>query len=89
MAYIASIRQRGQITIPGKIRSNLPWLDEGSAIHIVVNDQSITISPYQKATAEKTNWKKIWQMIKLTRSFKSKGPDLPASQFIINDRLKH
>lgn len=68
MTYVATVRQRGQFTLPDKIRKELPWLSEGSAIHI---------------------WKKIWQMIKLTRSFKSKRDDIPASQFVIKDRQQH
>ena len=86
MTYIASIRQRGQITIPGKIRNDLPWLDEGSAIHVIVNDQSIVLKPYQQAS-QKTNWKKIWDKIALARSIKGKKGNLAA--FIARDRGTH
>lgn len=88
MTYIATVRQRGQITIPDKIRSELPWLSEGSAVHIFpIDDKSLVVKPYQHELQKKVNWKKIWQMIRLTRSFKGKNGNLAA--FIAKDRQSH
>ncbi|MBI2325822.1 hypothetical protein HYU91_00325 [Candidatus Collierbacteria bacterium] len=90
MTYIATVRQRGQITIPDKIRSELPWLTEGSAVHIfAIDGRSFIVKPYQPEPQKKVDWKKIWQTIRLTRNFKGKRDDLTASQFIIKDRQRH
>ncbi len=88
MTYTAAIRQRGQITVPGKIRSDLPWLSEGSFVHIIrLNDQSILVKPYQKEIKQKVDWKKIWDDIALVRTFKGKRGNLAA--FVIKDRESH
>ncbi|KKW20366.1 MAG: hypothetical protein UY64_C0050G0003 [Parcubacteria group bacterium GW2011_GWA1_51_12] len=90
MTYTATVRQRGQITIPDKIRSELPWLAGGSVIHIFpIDGKSFVVKPYQHELQKKVDWKKVWQMIRLTRSFKSMRSDVSASQFVIKDRQRH
>lgn len=88
MTFVASIRQRGQITIPGKIRADLSWLSEGSIIHIVpLGDQSLVVRPYKEKASPETDWKKIWDAISLARSFKGKRGNL--ASFIAKDRQSH
>lgn len=86
--YTTTVRQRGQITIPGRIRRRQIWLSEGSIIHLIpLNDQSIIVRPYQGENIPKVDWKKIWDSIALARSLKGKKGNL--SSFIINDRETH
>lgn len=89
MTYVSTIRNKGQITIPDKIRNDLSWLNTGSVVHIIpLNDQSVVLRPYSHdETQEKTNWKKIWDLIALARSFKGKKGNLAA--FIARDRETH
>lgn len=86
----ATIRQRGQLTIPDEIRSRIPWLENGSVIQIISTDtQEVRITPY--SDNRKPDWDKIWRLISLTRSFKSKSKAKikSLSEFIIEDRERH
>lgn len=88
MTYIASVRQRGQITIPGKIRADFPWLKSGSVIHISrFDDQSLIVRPYQKRPSQEIDWEKIENNIAIIRSFEGKKGNL--ASFIVKDRLSH
>ena len=88
MTYVAAVRQRGQITIPDKIRSDLAWLSTGSIIHITrIDNRSILVKPYQEEAKQKPDWKKIEENIALARSFKGKRGNLAA--FIAKDRENH
>ena len=88
MTYLATVRQRGQITIPDKIRNDLPWLTQGSAIHIVsIDKNTLIVKPYEKNSAKIHDWKKIWDLIALSRSFTGKKGNL--SSFVIKDRESH
>lgn len=82
------IRQRAQITIPGRVRKHLAWIRPNSVVNVSVGaDDEIVIKPVQKSRSDKPDWKEIWKKIKLARSFKGKRGNL--SQFIIEDRERH
>ncbi len=84
----ATIRQRGQLTIPDKIRDKIVWLKDNSVVSINTNkDGDIVITPYKTTLTDKPDWDEIWRKIKLVRSFKGKRGNL--SQFIIEDRKRH
>lgn len=82
---IATIRERGQLTIPGKIREALKWASENFVVRLIVREQEIILTPY--TDQKKTNWDKIWQGIRLARSYKGKRGNL--SNFISKDRQLH
>jgi len=81
-----AIRQRGQLTIPKKLRKRLDWLSEGSLVSVLSSLGEVKIMPYRKSS-EKVNWKGIWDKVRLARSFKGEKGNL--SQFIIQDRSSH
>lgn len=82
-----TIRQRGQLTIPGKLRKKARWLSEGSVVAILSSfDEEIKVVPYKERT-EEIDWKQVWGKIKLARSFKGERGNL--SEFIFKDRANH
>ena len=87
----ATIRQRGQLTIPDTLRKNVDWLNKDSVVTVTADSpEQITIRPYDKTKKEKPDWGKILRLIRLSRSFKgnTKGQK-SLSQFIIEDRERH
>lgn len=80
------IRQRGQITIPKKLRDKIDWLSEDSVVGVVVTEEEVCLSPKKKVDS-RFNWKEIWEKINLSRSFIGKKGNL--SEFISKDRLSH
>ena len=82
---IATIRERGQLTIPGKIREALKWASENFVVRLIVREQEIVLTPY--TNQKETNWDKVWQGIRLARSYKGKRGNL--SNFISHDRQLH
>lgn len=81
-----AIRQRGQLTIPKKLRKRLDWLSEGSLVSVLVTlGKEVKILPYQKEIS--LDWRAVWDGIKLARSFRGKKGNL--SRFILNDRSSH
>jgi len=89
MTYVATIRHKGQVTIPDKVRNNLSWLNTGSVVHIIpLNSHTVVVKPYgHEEMKKKTNWDKIWDLISLSRSFEGKNGNL--SSFIVEDRNAH
>lgn len=88
MTYTATIRHRGQITIPDKVRNDFSWLNTGSVVHIIpLNNQTVIVKPYQGEVKQKTDWKRIWDSIALIRTFGGKRGNLSA--FVIKDRESH
>jgi len=82
-----TIRQRGQLTIPGKLRKKSHWLSEGSVVAILSSlEEEIKVVPY-KARTERIDWRQVWDKIKLARSFKGEKGNL--SEFIFKDRISH
>lgn len=81
------IRQRGQLTLPKKLRTENSWLAEGMVVTVLSSVQKeVKIIPY-KESFKKTDWKNIWEKIKLSRTFSGKRGNL--SQFVIKDRSEH
>lgn len=83
----AIIRERGQLTIPDKIRRALTWLQPHSVIKFFLIGNEVILKQYQSSATHTLNWKRIWEKIQLARSFKGKKGNL--TQFIIEDREKH
>jgi len=80
----AVMRNRGQLTIPDKIRNILGWVKTDSVITIkVIGKNELLIRPYQ-FEGNNNNWQKIWNNIELSRSFKGGAGNL--SKFIAEDR---
>ncbi|MEK7611684.1 MAG: AbrB/MazE/SpoVT family DNA-binding domain-containing protein [Patescibacteria group bacterium] len=85
----ATIRQRGQLTIPDEIREQLAWLKPNDVVEIETKDsREIIVKPYlAKTDSKKILWQKAWVATQIARSFKGKRGNL--SKFIIEDREKH
>lgn len=85
----AVIRQRGQLTIPNKIREMLSWAKENTTVILeaTVNNM-IIVKPYGFTHSDAAQkWQKAWDAIQLARSFKGKKGNL--SQFVAQDRETH
>lgn len=83
---IAVIRDRGQLTIPDKIREALKWPSVGSVVSLATTPKNeLLIKPFQGK--QKLNWSTIWMNIDLSRSYIGKRGNL--SSFIISDRKSH
>ena len=81
----AIVRDRWQVTIPPQVRD--VWVEPGSVLMWEAEEDKLVVTPYSEK--KKPDWNKIWAGIRQCRSFKSKGKDIPASQFIIEDRNRH
>ncbi len=80
------IRDRGQLTIPEKMREVLRWSSTNSVVTLTTTSKNeLVIKPY--GSKKQVNWAQIWSNIQLSRSFKGKGGNL--SNFIISDRENH
>lgn len=81
------IRDRGQLTIPNKIRDIFHWITTNSVVSIrtTINEEMV-IKPYEKE--KEVDWDKIWKNLKKLRSFKGKSKK-PLSKFIAEDRYRH
>lgn len=91
MIYTAVIRQRGQLTIPDKVRDMLAWLNEGEAVGLEIREGEMGILIRPKAEIKKEyDWDRIWAGIKRCRSYKpKKKQELSASEFVAMDRYNH
>ncbi len=75
------VRDRGQLTIPDSLRSQLPWLANSSVVFFSISDPEVlTVTPHTPATNEDL----LWNSIKLVRSFKTTGASV--AQQIREDR---
>lgn len=82
---VGIIRNRGQLTIPDKIRETFDWLTPSSVVTITSQKpDEIIIKPYQA----KVDWDRIWEGIKKSRAIKGKGRG-SAAEFIEKDRRSH
>ena len=80
------IRDRGQLTIPEKIRKQRQWARRASVVTIASEKpDEIVIKPYP---AKQVDWDNLWKQIKRVRAFKGRGRG-NLSQFIAEDRLRH
>jgi bifunctional DNA-binding transcriptional regulator/antitoxin component of YhaV-PrlF toxin-antitoxin module len=91
MTVTATIRQRGQLTIPDLIRKKFSWLKENAVVSIAASSGGeVIIKPLiVQGASDKPNWNEIWRRIYLTRSFRGRTKDKSLSQFIVEDRLRH
>ncbi|OGD96014.1 hypothetical protein A3F02_03435 [Candidatus Curtissbacteria bacterium RIFCSPHIGHO2_12_FULL_38_9b] len=81
----AIIRDRGQLTIPEKVRKVQTWISPASVVTITSeNPDEIVIRPY---SSKNVDWDKLWKMIRKSRSIKGKRGNL--SEFIARDRYSH
>lgn len=83
---IAIIRERGQLTIPEKIREIRPWASPVSVVTITsTKPDEIIIQPYSPQKV--VDWNRIWGNIQKSRSLK--GNKVKLSEFIVKDRSIH
>lgn len=81
----AIIRDRGQFTIPDKIRQAIHWVKTDSVISIsVLPNNELNIRPFEHAH---TDWDDVWRRVKRSQSLRGKRGKL--SQFITKDREHH
>jgi bifunctional DNA-binding transcriptional regulator/antitoxin component of YhaV-PrlF toxin-antitoxin module len=86
---VGIIRQRGQFTIPDKIRDRLDWLTPSSTVTITSQKpDEIVIKPYIGAK-KGIDWNKIWEGIRRARAIKGKGETITTAEFLQKDRRSH
>lgn len=82
---VGIIRNRGQLTIPDKIRETFDWLTPSSVVTITSQKpDEIVIKPHKK----EYDWDKIWKMVKRSRAIKGNGRG-SAAEFLEKDRRSH
>lgn len=85
----ATIRQRGQLTIPDTIRDRFPWIKTDAVVTLDASDPTrIVIQPFAMNVSDKPDWDLIWKMIARARAIPGKGK-MNASEFIAQDRYNH
>lgn len=77
------IRQRGQFTLPDRIREKISWLTPGSVITIGIEANKVILSPY--STRKTVDWDKLWKDLKRVQAFRGRGRG-NLSAFIDEDR---
>lgn len=85
----AVIRQRGQLTIPDKMRTMLSWIRENAVVVLETTlDGGIIVKPYRSSESNLSQrWQKAREAIQLSRSFAGKRGNL--SKFVAEDRQSH
>lgn len=84
--YTSVIRNRGQLTIPDKIRESYDWISPDSVVTIISdNPNEIIIKPHGSDVKKEIDWDKLWRDIQRVRSYKGKGRG-NLSKFIAEDR---
>lgn len=82
----AVIRDRGQLTIPEKIRKFLKWSSPNSVVSLItVSRDELVIRTFEGK--KQIDWSIIWMNIELSRSYVGKRGNL--SSFITSDRDNH
>ena len=84
-AYTSVIRDRGQLTIPDKVRESHDWVRSNSIVTILNKSDEIVIKPYNANTKREIDWDKLWRDIQRVRSYRGKGGG-NLSKFIVEDR---
>ncbi|OGD97073.1 hypothetical protein A3A49_00890 [Candidatus Curtissbacteria bacterium RIFCSPLOWO2_01_FULL_38_11b] len=78
------VRDKGQVTIPEKIRKSIDWITPSSVVTVTAEKPNeIIIQPYEQ---KKVDWDKLWKDLKRVRSYRGKGRG-NLSAFIAEDRL--
>ena len=85
---VGIIRQRGQLTIPDKIREAFDWLTPSSAVTITSQKPDEIIIRPASTSKNTVDWDKMWSLIKKSRAIKAKGRG-SAAEFIKKDRYSH
>ncbi len=86
MTTTVTIRDRGQLTIPGRIRSQLSWMHPNQAVRLWTDGmERVVIEPYHPQ--KPLDWKKLRAQLARVASYKGKRGNL--SQFIAQDRYRH
>jgi len=91
---IAKIRNRGQLTIPCKIREVLNWLESDSLIEIVPKkidriEMRPLISLQQKKLKKTKSNREINALWRKMRAIGRVGRQIKLSEFILKDRERH
>lgn len=82
---VGIVRQRGQLTIPDKIRETFRWLTPSSMVTITSQKpDEIVIKPIT-ASKKTVDWDELWRNIQRVRSYRGKGGG-NLSKFIAKDR---
>ncbi len=82
---VGIIRQRGQLTIPDKIRETFRWLTPSSMVTITSQKpDEIVIKPIS-ANKKTVDWDELWRDIQRVRSYRGKGGG-NLSKFVAEDR---
>ena len=82
---VSIIRERGQVTIPDRIRKMVKWAVPSSVVDISLEKpDEIRIQPH--TSQKEVDWEKVWSAIHLARSFMGARGNLSA--FIAEDRLR-
>lgn len=82
----AIIRDRGQLTIPEKMREVLKWSSTNSVVSLYTTEKGeLLIKPF--VANKEPDWDTIWANIERSRSYKGKNGNL--SKFISLDRESH
>ena len=85
LQIMAIVRDRGQITIPDKIRSVRTWVSPSSVVSISsAKIDEIVIRPF---SSQDFDWDRIWGNIARSRSIRGRRGNL--SKFIAEDRGRH
>lgn len=86
METIVIVRERGQITIPYKIRKKASWARPMSVVSIkMITSDSIIITTRKR----EMNWENLLKDIKVLRAMKGRGKVLSAAEFLEKDRQSH
>ena len=88
--FLATIRDRWQLTIPYPVRQQVAWAQENGVVEISTDEEGIRLRPYTNYKGKRlsrSEWKKLWQQIKTVRAYKGRGGNL--SGFIARDRQRH
>lgn len=86
------LREKGQITIPEKIRNLLPWLYPRAVLQLTPKREKIIISPLlpQVRTKKKKLSVAEWKEIFLTfKKIRKSGRQINALKSIMEDRKNH
>lgn len=89
---IIKLRERGQITIPEKIRKLLPWMYPSSLLQVKVKQDKVVISPLlpKDEIKKKELSSKEWRQVFLTfKKIRSSGRQIDGAKTIIKDRESH
>jgi len=84
--YTAVIRQRGQITIPDKLREELSWLQVGEVVGLVIEDDEVRVKPKARTGDKAFDYDEFQRRVELARTFEGTRGDL--SRAVMEDREK-